>query len=71
MGERRDGLRLPLEPRMRGRIRSERRRQNLDGDLAMQPGIVCPIDLAHPTGAERRQDFVGAQPGTGGQRHVS
>ena len=34
------------------------RRQDLEGDLASQPRVARPVDLAHPTGAERRQDLV-------------
>jgi hypothetical protein len=34
------------------------RRQDFESDLPSQPGVARPIDLAHPAGAERRQDLV-------------
>ena len=35
--------------------------QELDGNDPIEPRIVRPIYLAHPTRAERREDLVGAQ----------
>ena len=39
-------------------IRREVRRQHLDGHLATELAIASAIDLAHATGAERREDLV-------------
>ena len=35
--------------------------QNLDGDVAAEPRVARAIDLAHPAGAERRDDLVRAR----------
>src|SRR5262249_44100095 len=43
------------------RIGREVRGQNLDGYDTFQARIARPIHFAHPAGAERREDFVGAQ----------
>ncbi len=42
------------------RVLGERRGQDLDRDLALEPRILRAVDLAHPPGADRREDFVGA-----------
>ena len=53
-------LRLPLEPPQAIRSSAdERRRQHLDRDVAFEPGIARPVDLAHAARAERREDLVG------------
>ncbi len=44
-------------------------RQDLDGHLAVEPRVARAIDLAHPTRADEREDFVRAKPGTWIQRH--
>lgn len=33
-------------------------RQNLDGDVALQPGVVGSVDFTHAAFAERAGDFV-------------
>ena len=43
------------------------RRQDLDGDLALQPRVGGPIDLAHAALAEQGSDFVDAETGAGSQ----
>jgi hypothetical protein len=58
MIERGQPLRFALESCESFRIASGKFRQNLDGDVAIQPWIVRSIDLAHPAGAERRDDLV-------------
>jgi hypothetical protein len=68
MVERRDGPRLALEPRADFRAGREMLRQHLDGNVAPEPRIAGAIHLAHPAGAERRHDFVGAEAGSGGKR---
>ena len=45
------------------------RGKNLDGDGAIEAGIDRAIDLAHAAGADRRDDFVRAEFGAGGERH--
>ena len=69
VGERGDGLRLALEPRAPVGVGGEGSRQDLDGDVALEPRVPGAIDLAHSAFADRREDFVGAQTGGGGERH--
>ena len=61
MVQRREQLRLALESRQPFRIPGHRFRENLDGDIAVQLRVPRPVDLAHASRAERRQDFVGAE----------
>src|SRR5207244_1874276 len=67
--ERRDRERLTLEPGERIRVLRERFREDLDRDLALQVRVVSAVDLAHAAGAERAADLVGAETGSGWQRH--
>ncbi len=45
----------------------------LDRDRAIEPRVARLVDLAHATGADRREDLVGAEPRTsskhGGRRN--
>jgi hypothetical protein len=68
--ERRHGAGFDLEALTAGRIGSDLRRENLQGDIAAQPGIARPIDLAHAPGAERGDNFVRAEARARGQGHV-
>jgi hypothetical protein len=43
------------------RVREGRRWENLDRHFAAQSGVASAIDLAHPAGAQQRDDFVGAE----------
>lgn len=38
-------------------IRRKARRQRLDGDVALQAGIVRAVDLAHPPAADQRHNL--------------
>ena len=58
MVERREHLRLALESREAFAIAGERVGQDLDRDLASELGVARAIHLAHPAGAERRNDLV-------------
>ena len=55
------------------RIGSERAGENLDRDRAIEPCVARLVDLAHPSRAERGEDFVRAKARAGleGQRRVS
>jgi len=59
--ERGERLRLAREACESLRIVHERIGQNLDRDVAVQPGVPRPIHLAHPAGAYRRHDLVRAE----------
>ena len=69
MRQRRDGLRLALEPRERRRILGKALGQDLDGDIAIQLGVAGAVDLAHAAGAELADDFVGAETRAWGKGH--
>jgi hypothetical protein len=63
MIQRRNRLRLMLE------AFGELRRRNLDRDVAPQARVVRPVNLSHSTGAERREDFIRAESGSGCEAH--
>jgi hypothetical protein len=42
---------------------------NLNGDVSPEPGISCPIHLAHATGTDFSQDFVRTELVAGGKWH--
>jgi hypothetical protein len=46
-------------------IGRERRRQQLDRDLATEFGVAGAIDLAHPAAADLRDDVVRTEPVAG------
>jgi hypothetical protein len=50
-------------------IGCERLRENLDGDDPVETCIPPPVNLAHPTGANQAEDFVGAEPNAWGETH--
>jgi hypothetical protein len=68
--ERGEGARFALEPAAALRVICERVRQDLHGDIATELGIACQVHFAHPAGADRGGDFVGAEPRAGCQRHA-
>ena len=37
--------------------------EDLERDLSIELGVACAIDLTHAAGAERADDFVGAESG--------
>ena len=56
------------------RILGERRRQNLDRDVAGDARIARPVDLPHPARPERSDDLVVTDTGTGSEnqgRHTT
>ena len=64
-----DGLRLALEPRETLRISGCFGGQDLQGDIAFEPGVAGAVDLAHAPLAEQIDDLVVSQPASGFQRH--
>jgi hypothetical protein len=60
-----------FEPRTALRILREVLAQHLDGNGAIKPRVARFVDLAHPAGAKRRDDFVRTKPGSDLQRHLS
>ena len=51
-------------------VRRERRRQDLQRDVAPELGIARAIHFAHPAGPEQRDDLVDADPGSRRQSHA-
>jgi hypothetical protein len=43
--------------------------KNLDGNRSIQPRVSRPVHLTHPTGADRREDFVRTKQLSGLKRH--
>ena len=43
--------------------------KNLDRDVAIQPAVARPVDVAHPTGANRRENLVRSDPGARQKGH--
>src|SRR5207247_306041 len=70
MIQRRQQLRLALEPRDAFGILSEQRGETLDGDTATEAGVACPIDFAHAACADSGLNFVGTDPRAGFDGHV-
>jgi hypothetical protein len=67
MIQRREDFRLALKARESIVVSRERRRQDLDGDLALQFGICGPIHLPHSAFADLRGDVVDAETRAGGK----
>src|SRR5436190_256762 len=63
-------LRFTVEAGAERGVSRERRRQDLDGDGPPETRIDRFVDLTHAAGTERRDDFIGTQPGAGDQGHV-
>src|SRR5258706_846085 len=69
MGESGHRLGLPLETREDVRIIREASGKDLDGDVAIEPGVPGAVDLAHAAGAKGLDDLVGPESGTTAQYH--
>jgi len=64
-----DGLGLALDARQRLGAAGSELGQDLDGDLAPEPRVACPVHLSHPACPERRKDFVEAEARAGEKTH--
>ena len=67
MTECRECSRLAFEPLTPDRIFGVGRRQDLEGDGPLETRVTRRVDLADPSGAERRQDLVRAEALADGQ----
>ena len=67
MVQRREHFGFALKPSQPIVIRRDGRRQDLDGDLALQLGVGRPIDLPHSALTEQGGDFVDAETGAGSE----
>src|SRR5262249_46954997 len=43
--------------------------EDFDGDGALQPGVAGAVHFTHTPGTERRENLMGAQPGSTGKGH--
>ena len=64
-----DRLRFTLEARSPDRVVGDAWREDLDGDVAVQPGVARAVDLAHAARADERDDFIRAEPSAGSRGH--
>jgi hypothetical protein len=71
MIERRQRPRLAIESLSKQRVGGERCREDLDRNRAIQPRVAGAKHFPHAAGAERRDDFIGAEPRAGEQCHGS
>ena len=62
MAQRREHARLTLEARQALGVAGHFVREHLDCDFAAEARIPRTVDFAHPSRAEQRDDFVGAEP---------
>ena len=67
MVQRRQRLRFALEPREAIRVGRERLGQDFDGNVPIELRVARAVDLAHAAGANGGEDFIGAEPGAGGE----
>src|SRR5262245_11940603 len=67
--ERCDSLGFALEPIPALRIDGDVRREELEGDGSVQPGVARFVDLAHATCPERGFDEVWTERGSARERH--
>ncbi len=66
----RERARLALETGQTIRVAGHVFGKDLDRDVAAQPRVPRPIDLSHSPRPDRAEDLVGAEAGTGGERHA-
>jgi hypothetical protein len=71
MAERGERLRLAFEALPHLRMLGPMHRKHFDRDRAAKARINGLVDFAHATGTERADDFVGAEPRSGGKRRRS
>jgi hypothetical protein len=71
MGEGRDRLRLALEAHPGLAVADEALRQHFHRDVTVETAVASPVDVAHSPRADRVNDLVRSEAGTGGQRHGS
>ena len=57
MLQRGNGPGFPLHPLLQFGVRGKMRRQNLDGDGAVEAGVLGAVNLAHAPSAEERDEF--------------
>ena len=71
MVQRREKLRLPLEPGKPLLVLGELFWKNFNGDVASELGVPSTVDLAHTTRTDEGNDLVRTEPCSGFLGHVS
>ena len=71
MIQRRERLRFASEPRQPLRIIRKRRRQNLDGDVAIELRVTSAEHFAHTARPDGAGDFIRSETHTGQEGHES
>ena len=66
-----NGFRFAFEPLPQFGIPGKVRRQNLNGNGSIQTRIFGAIHFAHPAGADRCNDLVGAKTCPAGEMHFT
>ena len=69
MRQLRDRFGFTFQPRFEIRVVRQVRGENLDRDLSPQSGVLRPVDLAHPSGPDGTDDFVGTEASAGFELH--
>src|SRR5215471_7169657 len=69
MVQRRSGASFELEAIEAIGVGRQRGGKYLDGDLAVQPRVACPVHLTHSAGADRAHDFIGTEASSRGEWH--
>ena len=69
MIQRGERLRFPLETHQAIGSGGEEFGQDLQRNIATEPGVACLVDLAHAARAERGEDFVRAKACAGSEGH--
>ena len=70
MVERRNGARFAFEPLTQLRVGRDVRRQHLDGNHAIEAGILGAVYVSHTSGTKRSENLVRAKASAGRQAHV-
>src|SRR5204863_8438903 len=70
MGDGSDRFRFPLEAFAQQRSASERGRENLDGNSAVETAVACLVDFTHAARPDWRHNFIRTEPSARRNRHV-
>jgi hypothetical protein len=67
--QRRDRARFAIEPLAQLRVGGELRRQHLDRDDPIEPGVARAIDLTHAARPKRRDNLIRPESNAGRHGH--
>ncbi len=69
MVQRSEDFRFALEPGQSIAVGRHGAGEDLDGDLSLEVGVRCAIDLSHPAHADVGGDFIRTETGSWGEGH--